>query len=235
EVVPSTSQVNEYTFINMYSHLASHYDAIIALHLTGQFSGTYANSVKAARRIEKEFGKPVHVFDSRNLSGALGLMVLKTAMEIEAGSSFETIIARLEEWRDNARIFVSVKNLKYMIRGGRVSGPKGMIAKALGLNPVISMNKEGKSILFGKTFSQKASLEKIFRHIEKLISGDKVWNYIILHAQNPEGALLAKQRLEHIIGKGPVSVVNISPVIGMHAGQGAIAIAVLNEKETAHA
>ncbi len=50
---PKTSQINEQAFTNLYSHLASHYDAIIALHLTGMFSGTYANSVKAGERIKK--------------------------------------------------------------------------------------------------------------------------------------------------------------------------------------
>ena len=49
-----------------------------------------------------------------------------------------------------------------MIRGGRVSKPKGMIARALGLNPVISMDENGKSLLFGKTFSQESSLNKIY-------------------------------------------------------------------------
>ncbi|MCA1759870.1 MAG: DegV family EDD domain-containing protein, partial [Bacteroidales bacterium] len=58
---PKTSQINEQAFTNLYSHLASHYDAIVAVHLTGQFSGTYANSVKAGKRISKEFNKPVHV------------------------------------------------------------------------------------------------------------------------------------------------------------------------------
>ncbi len=86
---PKTSQINEQAFTNLYSHLASHYDAIIAIHLTGQFSGTYANSVKAGERIKKEFNKPVHVIDSKNLSGALGLLVLKAAQNIEAGESVE--------------------------------------------------------------------------------------------------------------------------------------------------
>jgi dihydroxyacetone kinase-like predicted kinase len=63
---PHTSQINERAFTNLYSHLASHYDAIISLHLSGQFSGTLISSQKAAARISKEFAKPVHVYDSKN-------------------------------------------------------------------------------------------------------------------------------------------------------------------------
>lgn len=225
---PKTSQINEQAFTNLYSHLASHYDAIISLHLTSQFSGTYANSLKAGQRIQKEFKKPVYVIDSKNLSGALGLLVLKTARYIEAGETPETIVNSLKTDIARAKIFVSVKNLKYMIKGGRVSKPAGFIASALGLNPVISMNKEGKSLLFGKTFSQKSSLNKIFTHIEKTGMGKSVWNYIVLHAHNPEGAYKAELRMIELTGKKPISVVDISPVIGMHAGNGAIAVSLIH-------
>lgn len=224
---PKTSQINEQAFTNLYSHLASHYDAIIAVHLTSQFSGTYSNSLKAGKRISKEFNKPVHVIDSKNLSGALGLLVLKAAKNIEAGKSVESIINSLEKDVIQSKIFVSVRNLKFMILGGRVSKPKGLIARMLGLNPVISMDKNGKSLLFGNTFSQEASLKKIYTHIKKISAGKTVWNYIILHANNPEGAQEAAEKMDAITGHQPVSVVNISPVIGMHAGNGAIAISLL--------
>jgi len=224
---PKTSQINEQAFSNLYSHLASHYDAIIAVHLTSQFSGTYSNSLKAGQRISKEFNKPVHVIDSKNLSGALGLMVLKTARNIEAGESVESIINSLEKDVVQSKIFVSVRDLKYMIKGGRVSKPKGLIARMLGLNPVISMDKNGKSLLFGNTFSQESSLNKIYKHIKEISVGKTVWNYIILHANNPEGAQKAEKKMDELTGLKPVSVVNISPVIGMHAGNGAIAISLM--------
>ena len=88
---PKTSQVNEYTFTNLYSQLAARYDAVIAVHLTSEFSGTFANSWRAAKQIQKEFNKPVHVIDSKNLSGALGLIVLKAAMDIEKGESYNFV------------------------------------------------------------------------------------------------------------------------------------------------
>jgi DegV family protein with EDD domain len=224
---PKTSQINEQTFTSLYSHLASHYDAIIAIHLTSQFSGTFANSVKAGERISKEFNKPVYVIDSKNLSGALGLLVLKAAQNIEANEPVESIVRSLENDVIQTKIFVSVRDLKYMIKGGRVSKPKGLIARALGLIPVISMDENGKSFLFGNTFSQEASLNKTYTHILKISRGKTVWNYIVLHSHNPDGAQKAEEKMRQITGKKSVSVVDISPVIGMHAGIGAIAISLL--------
>lgn len=224
---PKTSQINERTFTNLYSHLASHYDAIISIHLTSQFSGTYASSVKAGERIQKEFNKPVYVIDSKNVSGAIGLLVLKAAQNIEAGLAAETIVKSIEADVLNTKIFVSVKDLKYMIKGGRVSKPAGFIGNLLGINPVISIDQEGKSLLFGKTFSQKASLSKVFKHIEEISQGKLIWNYIVLHASNPQGASKAQLKMIEITKKEPVSIVDISPVIGMNAGSGSIAISLL--------
>jgi len=207
--------------------LASHYDAIIALHLSGQFSGTYSNSVKAGERIKREFNKPVFVIDSKGISGTLGLLVLKTARRIEAGEGVEIILNSINQDITKTKIFVSVRDLKYLIKSGRVSRPKGFIAGVLGLNPVISIDENGKSHLFGKTFSQQASLKKIYSHIEKISRGKTIWNYILLHAHNPEGAKTAGEKMVEILGKEPVSVLDISPAIGLHAGKGAIAISLL--------
>jgi len=227
--LPKTSQINERTFTNLYSQLASHYDAIIAVHLTQQFSGTYLNSLKAAERIKSEFNKPVYVIDSKNLSGALGLLVLKVAKSIEEGMPLQHIVNAAETWIKNLKIFVSVKDLKYMIKGGRVSKNKGFLATLLGINPVVSMDCEGNAMLFGKTFGQTANINKVINHIRTLTKQQKVWNYIVLHAHNRKGADIYINRMYDLTGKQPVSVVDISPVIGMNAGIGSIAVSLLLE------
>lgn len=226
---PKTSQINEKSFTNLYSHLASHYDAIISVHLTSQFSGTYQSSVKAANKISTEFNKPIYSIDSKTLSGSLGLLVLRVAKSIEAGLPIEEIVDSLESWRKDAKIFVSVKDLKYMIKGGRVSKEKGFIANLLGINPIVSMNEEGKSILFGQTFSQKANIRKVIKHIKQISKGKTVWNYTILHAHNIAGANNYADQMFQFTGKSPVSIVDISPVIGMNAGNGTIAVSLLFE------
>ena len=226
---PKTSQINERTFTNLYSHLASHYDAIIAVHLTQHFSGTYLNSVKAAERIKKEFNKPVYVIDSKNLSGGLGLLVLRVAQSIESGMLPQAIVKSTEEWIKNTKIFVSVKDLKYMIKGGRVSKKKGFIASILGINPIVSMDIEGKAMLFGQTIGQTANIKKVMKHISEISKENRIWNYIVLHAHNSYGADVYINKMVKLTGKQPVSVVDISPVIGMNAGNGAIAVSLLME------
>jgi DegV family protein with EDD domain len=227
EDYPKTAQINETTFTNLYSHLASHYDSVIAVHLSDKMSGTFNSSRKAAEKISREFNKLITVIDSRNLSGSLGLVVLRVAKAIEEGFSHHEIVAFTEKWINNARIFVSVKTLKYMVRGGRVSAVKGILARILNINPIVSLDETGKAIIFDKAFNQKANMAKVMNHIENIISDKKIWNYVVLHAGNTEAAEWYAEKMEILTGKKPVSVVNISPVIGANAGVGAASVALM--------
>jgi DegV family protein with EDD domain len=224
---PKSSQINENTFVNLYSHLASHYDSVIAVHLSDKLSGTFFSSQKAAQKISKEFGKPITVLNSRNLSGSLGLIVLRAAQAIESGFSHNEVVSMAEKWINNTRIFVSVRTLKYMVRGGRVSAAKGLIAKILNINPIVSLDQTGKAVVFDKTFSQKANMEKVMSHIRKISDNKRIWNYIVLHANNAKAADWFSEKMENLTKKKPVSVVNISPVIGANAGAGAASVALL--------
>lgn len=224
---PKTSQINERSFTNIYSHLASHYDAIISVHLSSQFSGTYLSSKKAAEKIQREFNKPILTLDSKNLSGALGLIVLRIAQAIENGLSFEEITKLSGTWIQNSKIFVSVKTMKYMVMGGRVSQTKGVISRLLNIKPIVSMDEMGKSILFGKAFSQSSNIKKVIKHIAKLQANQGISDYIVLHAQNEKIADVYVSEMRKLCGKEPICVVNISPVIGMNAGIGTAAVSLI--------
>jgi DegV family protein with EDD domain len=226
---PKSSQVNEKSFTNLYSHLASHYDSIIAIHLSDKLSGTFNSSQKAARAISKEFNKPISVINSKNISGALGLIILRTAQAIEAGYSHDQVVNMAEKWTNNVRIFISVRTIKYLVRGGRVSAARGLIARILNINPIVSIDESGKAIVFDKTFNQKANMEKVMGYITKISREKSIWNYTVLHANNTEAAQWFSEKMETLTNKKPASVVNISPILGANAGIGAAAVALLLE------
>ena len=70
-------------------------------------------------------------------------------------------------------------------------------------------------------------MEKVMGYITRLVKEKKTWNYIVLHANNSDAAKWYTERMEEITSKKPVSVVNISPVIGANTGIGAAAVAIL--------
>ena len=224
---PKSSQVNEKSFTNLYSHLASHYDSIIAIHLSDRLSGTFNSSQKAAKAISEELNKPISVINSKNLSGALGLVVLRTAKAIEAGYSHDQVVNMAEKWTKNVRIFVSVKSMKYLVRGGRVSFVRGLIARILNICPIVSIDESGKAFVFDKAFNQRSNMEKVMGYITKISKEKTIWNYIVLHANNTDAAHWYSEKMETLTNKKPASIVNISPILGANAGIGAAAVSLL--------
>jgi uncharacterized protein len=226
---PRSSQINEKSFINLYSHLASHYDSVIAVNLSDKLSGTFHTSQKAAQIVSREFDKPITVINSKGISGSVGLIVLRIAEAIEKGYSHNQIIEMAEKWVNDTKIYVTVPTVKYLVRGGRLSLAKGLIARLLHISPIISLDETGKAIVFDKTFNRRANMERIMNHIRLQIQGRPIWNYIVMHANNPAAAEWYKIRMESLTGEKPVSVINISPIIGANAGVGASAVAFMNE------
>jgi len=199
------------------------------VHVSEKFSGTIRNSRNAAALISKEMGKTISVIDSRSVSGSLGLLTLRIGQAIESGMAHDDIVKNAEEWVKNTKVYVSVKTLKYMIRGGRVSRAKGFIAGLFNILPIISVTEEGKTTLFDKAFSQKANMKKVMNHTRDFLNGRKVRDYIIMHADDEDNADWFRNEMLALTGLEPASVVNISPVVGVNAGKGTVALSVMAE------
>ncbi len=76
-----------------------------------------------------------------------------------------------------------------------------------------------------KTLNQRATMEKVMSYVRKQVKETKIWNYVVLHANNQQAADWYSERMEELTFLKPVSVVNISPVIGANVGVGAAAVA----------
>ena len=227
--LPKTAQPTPQAFESLYANLAAHYDSIIAIHIAQKLSGTYSNSLTAARRVSRQTGKAITVIDSRTLSGGLGLLVLRTARLIEAGRPHDEIAADAERAIRGSRLLVGVRTLKAMVRSGRVRPLAGAAGRLLNLKPIVSLNEEGEARLSDKAFSQKGSLRKILRRLRAEAGTGRVRDYCILHVHNPKDALAYAAEVEAVVGGPPAFIMDASPAIGTNAGAGTVAVAFLLE------
>jgi uncharacterized protein len=223
---PTTAQPGPAVFRKLYSYLSTYYESIIAIHVAGKLSGTYGASKLEAERLT---GKKISVIDSRQDSGAQALVVLRAAEMIAAGKSHDEVVAAVEGFIPKARIFVSVPTLKYMVKGGRVSPLKGAIASLLNLKPIVSLDADGGSLLYGKAFSTERNLQKILDLVLDFIGNDGLRCYALVHADMLEEAKEFGRRLESLTGRKPLFIQEISPIIALHAGKGTMAVVLMKE------
>jgi len=223
---PKSSQPSLKTVQNLFSFLASHYESIIVVNISDKLSGAFKFSQEASSIVQN---KKISVIDSKHLSVSLGLIVLRAAEEIFKGKSHEEIVKLAQEWISKTMILVDIQTLKYMVRGGRVSPMKGFLAKILNLKPIVSLDSDGKADAFGKSFNRRGNIKKIMRTIKDRTDREKLWNYAIVHAQNRERAEMYAEQIEGLIRRKPAYIMDISPVIGVHNGIGAVGIALMFE------
>ena len=226
---PTTAQPTYKDFTNKYNYLVSHYKNIIGLHISEKMSGTFSNSRKAAFAVAERQNSEISIFSSDKVACALGLMVLRLAEEIDKGRSYSELSKEIEGWKSKTHLLVSVPTLKYMIRGGRVSRTKGFFGKMMGVQPIIKVNAEGKTELFGKPTSTKQAMKVVIEEAAKIMDGQKLWGYSISHAQNMEGANWYAREMEAITGQKPKFINAASPVLGTHTGPGVVGLGFMME------
>lgn len=221
---PSSSQPDPQVIQSMYEFLSDHYESIISVHISSALSGTWSVCNNIAEQVAREKKTRISVVDSKAISGALGLQVLETAKDIEAGKGHEEVLSAIERRTKETKLFVSVATLKYMVRGGRVSPLKGIMAKLLNLKPIVSVNTEGETEIFGKAFSRRTVKKRIFNVISQMHAKKPIREYAIVHADAEDLACRFAEEAEAVIGKPPAYIMHISPIIALNAGKRAVAI-----------
>ncbi|MCX6561423.1 MAG: DegV family EDD domain-containing protein [Candidatus Aminicenantes bacterium] len=213
-------------FQNALSYLAGHYDSVVAITLAQGLSGTHGAFHKAAESLP---GKTISVINSNSISAGEGLLVARASELALAGRPHEEIVRLVESWVTKTRIFVDVLTLKYFIRGGRVSAVKGFLARMLAVKPILVIDEHGQATHAGKSFNRKGNMIKILSRVKRLATHDRVWGYALVHAKNPERVKAYEAKLTELLGRPPAYVMDVSPVIGVHSGVGAVAVAVMME------
>lgn len=220
---PVSSQPSPSTVESILSFALAHYESFLSVHISNKLSGVLQTvSAYSAKHCSAKIG----VIDTRHLSVSEGLIVLRIARAIDAGLTFDEIINKAELWIANTKIYTDINTLRYMVRGGRVKPLTGFIAALLNLKPIVSLDQDGKAIAYGKSFSRSSNMRKITQIIKNEIATKRVWEYAIVHADAESRAIKYAEILTDIIGKKPCYIMPLSPVVGVHNGNGTVGIGV---------
>jgi hypothetical protein len=117
-----------------------------------------------------------------------------------------------------------------MMRSGRLTKVSGTIASLMHLKPVISIDEEGKGIIYAKALSVDSADKKIYQHVKQMIETKGIEGYAIVHANATERAKQYEKMYTELTGQAPLYIMDISTVVAMNAGIGTVAIAYLGKE-----
>lgn len=200
---------------------ASGADAIVSLHLSGEFSGTYDAALLAA----KEAAVPVRVVDTGMVAMALGFTVLAAAETAEAGGTPDEVVAAAEKRADDTSAYFYVDTLDYLRRGGRIGAAQALFGSALAVKPLLRL-ADGRIELMEKV----RTASKAITRLEEIVveqAGTRRVNLAVHHlASADRAAALADRLRERVPGLDDLVVSEVGAVIGAHTGPGLLGVVI---------
>lgn len=223
EYHPTTSQPAAADIQRVFHEALSRYKSLISIHLPRGSSGTLQVIERVATTIKN---KKIVCIDSKNISAALGLIVMEAAEAIRENLSLDKVVERVNKAVDNLHILITLSSLKFIVRGGRLSKKKGIIGSILRLKPIISFNNEGKVYLAFKAIGHKNAMKKTLNQISKEAAKYKRVRFIIAHANALKKAeWYAAELTKRFSLTELIPIVDAAPALGVHAGPGTAGIA----------
>lgn len=228
--LPTSSQPSPKYIENLMDYLTTYYKSVIVMTVSKELSGTYNNFLNYLKNNNEQKHK-ISIINTKQNSGAQGLLVKKCAEDIEAGISHEEIVEHIENIIGSSKILVQVKSIDNMIKGGRLSVKAGSLAKKVGMKPIITLDVDGKGTLDGIAFSMRGSDKKLIKHVKNILATNQIEQYNIVHVNNESGAQELAKLMTKLIGWGPVYITETSSIVAISAGEGAVAVSYLLKKE----
>lgn len=199
---------------------------IIVFMASSDCSGSYNTvCVEAEDLINQYRDARIHVVDSRLECAPIGLLVKQAVALKKAGRNFDEVVRISEETKAGANVFFLVDHLDYLVRGGRLSPISGMVGTVLNIKPILYF-EEGKIVPFTKVRGRQTGKKTIMDQLRKLDPKTTVCS--VVHTVAEEEAREFAAQIEAELGLKVVSVDEVNPTIGAHAGHNAIGVAYLS-------
>jgi len=221
---PKTSQPTPGDFRRQYQFLQTHYDSIISIHLPHELSGTYQSALNASKRVDNT---KINVVDGLSASVGLGLIVMKAAQLAKAGKKHDEISAILPEIISQSSVYLVLKDLSYVVKGGRLPGWVKKVADCLYIRPVLSIKENGSMGASGVIRGISNLPEKMSKLVLGKMDPKKSYNISIGHCNILEDG----EKLMKLMQKGhneinSIYLMDIGCALGVHAGPGSLAVAI---------
>ena len=199
-------------------------DDVLYVGLSGGVSGTCWGLGLVARELAEQYPeRKIRVLDTRGASLGEGLIVLEAAQLAAEGRVLEEIVVRCEELCGKMRQHFMVDDLKFLRRGGRISGGAALAGTLLQIKPILQGDEEGKIVMLAKARGKKAGMEELVKLYDQMVE-DRSAPVGISHAGSPADALHVATRLRQVGCTGQILTVCHEPVTGAHVGPGMLAV-----------
>ena len=209
-----TSMVNPDDAKKAFETYVSQGDDVVYFSISAGISGSWWSAKLAGDELMEEYpGRRVCPIDSMGASLGAGIPALKASSLVRQGMELDELVEKMTVYCQNYCQYFAVDDLKYLRKGGRISGASALVGSLLQIKPILRGNEEGKIVLFDKTRGKLRAIERLVSiYKERAIDLDDLIG--ISHGDCPGEALRLETKLREAGHRGPILLVPHEPVTG---------------------
>lgn len=224
-----TSQINASEYVDYFKQFLESGKDILHVNISSGISGSYNSAKIAQSELQLKYpDRKIYILDSLAASSGFGLFIDKLAELRDTGMTIDEVYTWGESNRLNLNHWFTSTDLKYFVKGGRVSKTAGFFGGLLKICPVLTVDKLGKLVPVLKVRTKQKALTELFELMKKHAQNGAQYNqkcYISHSACYEDAEFLANLIQEYFTElPEPVLINNIGTIVGSHTGPGTIAL-----------
>jgi DegV family protein with EDD domain len=216
---PSTSQPTPQDFANVYRELSKQADGIVSIHISGKLSGTCNSALQAKELVAAEC--PVEVVDSEMVSMGLGLLATEAATIANSGKGLQQVVEEVKQSISSTHVWALFDTLKYLALGGRIGKAKALLGTILNIKPLLVV-KDGEMAPASQARTRAKGIGMLYDYVNTVTD---IQDLSVVYSTTPDEAQVLADRIGAIFDRSRIRLARLGPVLGVHAGPGALAVA----------
>jgi DegV family protein with EDD domain len=223
EKLPQTSGAIPGRIVEAFKRLSEKTQSIISIHITSKHSVVWESAVLGKDLFHTEVNKdtPIEVVDTKQVSLATWFPVEDAAQLSQKGATLEQIMDELKERMPKISLYAVLETFDNLKLGGRAEDlVKGYLASILSIYPVLTF-VEGKITQAARARTAQKARERM---VEMVADAGRLTKLAVLHTNAIETAKNVKDALARVY-KGAIPIYEAGPVLAVHAGEGAVGVA----------
>ena len=221
----STSQITPEDYKEYLAPVLERGEDLLFISMSSGISNSYNSSVIAVNELREAYPeRTIRTVDTLGASLGEGIWVLRAIECRKKGMSLDETADFIEANRMSMYQVVLIEDLMYLHRGGRISAPKALLGKVLGIRPILKGDEGGHLIVHDKVRGRKHGLGRLAEKYEELVDRDAELTVGIAFTDCEADARALGEKLRSIREPKELMIVRYEPVTGSYVGPGTVAL-----------
>lgn len=225
-----TYHISQYMFHEHFLPYAQRGDEVLYICFSTGIAGTFNAARLAYEEVKEEYPDfQMTIIDSKCASVGYGLVVAKLLKMQKNGAPKELIIEAAHFYCEHMEHAVTVMELEYLFKGGRLGRTSFLAGTVLDIKPIIIVDENGSLKAVEKVRGWKKAQNRILDMVGE--KGKNLENQVVgvVYGREKESAEYIKRQLKERYHVKGLLEGRIGCAIGAHTGPGILGITFLNE------